>query len=318
MLDSGDLSDLRSDRVIDLAKRPGLMDFEDFAQEFKFDFDRSDIGWNLWRSLSDNVPMLISAVLLEWCGYSMDNKVSKSNAKVNFLEVMDNNRIPYKKLTQSQYAEFRIRYGDTFPEPHRGRGKPPSYILMSPKNFKLAVLNIGTNKSKVIRQYLIELDEVIALYHRYIHEYNRIQSEGEKAVLDAEVCRLRQELTLLRAEVEMTNNLPQQEADQANPIPAENGKQQTGLRSIAESPVCDEQLSAGSEKCSTTSSNWSIWKYIFPRYDVLKKRGIGLVDQPNSSILISRIQEDDIILNKVVDSLSYAGVKAVFSRKSDY
>lgn len=313
MFDSGDLSDLRSDRVIDLANRPGLMNFEDFAQEFKFDFDRSDIGWNLWRSLSDNVPMLISAVLLEWCGYSMDNKDSKSNAKVNFLEVMDNNRIPYKKLTQSQYAEFRIRYGDTFPEPHRGRGKPPSYILMSPKNFKLAVLNIGTNKSKVIRQYLIELDEVIALYHRYIHEYNRIQSEGEKAVLDAEVCRLRQELILLRAEVEMTNNLPQQEADQANPIPAENGKQQTSPLFIAKSPVCDEQLSmdVNPEKCYAVSSNQSIWKSIIRR-----TRGVKSVNQPNSSIIISRIQEDDNLLHKVVNSSSYASGMAVFGRIS--
>jgi hypothetical protein len=77
------------------------------------------------------------------------------------------------------------------------------FLIMEPKDLKMAIMQLKTKNGHIIRQYYIDLEELLKLYVEYTMYFNHRESQREitdlrKMMADLQVANKRQEETMLQ------------------------------------------------------------------------------------------------------------------------
>jgi hypothetical protein len=151
----------------------------------------------------------LSPRVLEWFGYEGHLR----DQKKAFIKILKRNNIAYSELTRSD-AEI-----ERYPTISEEISLLPSnvqnskFLIMEPNNIKMAIMQLKTKKGHEIRQYYIDLEDLMKLYVEYTLAFNerralyKIESL-EKMMEDMRLCNQRQEkiLTEVRDQNEILIN----------------------------------------------------------------------------------------------------------------
>jgi MSV199 domain/GIY-YIG catalytic domain len=139
----------------------------------------------------------VSSRVLEWFGYEGEYRLQKRN----FIKMLKNNEIPYQELTQK---DDEIKRYPTIKEEISllpSNVTNSKFLIMEPKDIKMAIMQLKTKNGHIIRQYYIDLEDLMKLYVEYTLAFNerralyKIESL-EKMMEDMRLCNERQEKIL--------------------------------------------------------------------------------------------------------------------------
>jgi hypothetical protein len=111
--------------------------------------------------------------VLEWFGY--DGEYYKQ--RQNFKKMLKNNDIPYSELTQK---DKEIEQYPTIQEELQllpSNVTNSKFLIMEPNDLKMAIMQLKTKNGHIIRQYYIDLEELLKMYVEYTLYFNHRESQ---------------------------------------------------------------------------------------------------------------------------------------------
>jgi hypothetical protein len=171
-----------------LAEGHCLLDICKFIKvtEFKLNMVMFDY---FWQVMVGNTGLHLGASVLEWFGYEGEYKKQREN----FIKMIKRNEIPFKELTQKD-KEIEL-----YPTIQNEIAALPSnvqhskFLIMEPKYIKMAIMQLKTKNGHIIRQYYIDLEELMKLYVEYTLCFNKRKAECEITSLEAAMADMRLE-----------------------------------------------------------------------------------------------------------------------------
>jgi hypothetical protein len=123
----------------------------------------------------------LNKCVLDWFGYEGDYKIQRQN----FKKMLKNNSIEYHELT---YQDKEINKYPTIKQELAGMTNcgvvKTKFIVMDPKNLKRAIMQLKTKNGHIIRDYYIDLEELLKLYVEYTLYFNRRESQRKITTLE--------------------------------------------------------------------------------------------------------------------------------------
>ncbi|CCV02109.1 hypothetical protein IIV25_091R [Invertebrate iridovirus 25] len=123
---------------------------------------------------SESGKIHVSPTVLEWFGYEGEIKEQKKA----FIKMLRRNEIEYHQLNQK---DKEIEY---YPSIKTEIAKMPScdavkskFLIMEPNAIKMAIMQLKTKNGHTIRQYYIDLEELLKLYTEYTLYFNHRESQ---------------------------------------------------------------------------------------------------------------------------------------------
>jgi hypothetical protein len=122
--------------------------------------------------------------------------------------MLKNNTIEYRELTQK---DNEIKQYPTIQEElqmisNEGARKNSKFLILEPRNLKMAIMQLKTKNGHIIRDYYIDLEELLKLYVEYTLYFN--YRESERKITDLEQMMVNMKLTNSR--LEESNNRQEQ------------------------------------------------------------------------------------------------------------
>ena len=177
-----------------------LLDIIKFIEVTKFKLNMIMFDY-FWQSMIENQSSLVGRLVFEWFGYEGEY----FNQKKCFKKMLNNNSIEYRELTREdknieQYSGFKEELQLL---PHEGAKSCSKFIIMDPKNLKRAIMQLKTKNGHIIRDYYIDLEELLKLYVEYTLYFNHRESRRkitdlEKMMVDMKLER-QQDLQFMRS-----------------------------------------------------------------------------------------------------------------------
>ncbi|CCV02011.1 hypothetical protein IIV22A_167R [Invertebrate iridescent virus 22] len=158
-----------------------LLDIMEFVKVTKFKLNMTMFDY-FWQVVVGNQSTLVGRLVLEWFGY--DGEYFKQ--KQNFKKMLKNNNIQYHELTKDnkeieQYPTFQQELQLL---PHNGARTCSKFLIMQPKDLKMAIMQLKTKNGHIIREYYIDLEELLKLYTEYTLYFNH--RESQRKITDLE------------------------------------------------------------------------------------------------------------------------------------
>ncbi|CCV01755.1 hypothetical protein IIV22_078R [Invertebrate iridescent virus 22] len=214
-----------------------LKDIFSFVQEYDLTFDvNSNWFQDLWYPLSkfnppqlggvkkvdfqpQKMPVIVTQNLLEWMGFKGRNISDKQE---RFSRVLRSHQIPYQEIGHQH--PFALEYPCIQREikliPKQLEQK--KWICMEPRAFKKAVMRINTENAEIVRDYYLNLEEVMFAYGEYTINFLIKEAEKDKKLRDLELSLAMEQLAIkdkseedLRREQEKLNIQLEQEKQRA-------------------------------------------------------------------------------------------------------
>jgi hypothetical protein len=171
-----------------------LLDIVKFVEvtEFKLNMVMFDY---FWQVMVDNTRVHLHPRVMEWFGYEGEVREQRKN----FIRMLKNNEIPFKELTRKD-KEIEL-----YPTIQSEIQALPSnvqnskFLIMEPKDIKMAIMQLKTKNGYMIRQYYIDLEELMKMYVKYTLYFNERKAQYEITDLkqmmeDLKLDRKRQEI----------------------------------------------------------------------------------------------------------------------------
>ena len=172
-------------RIIQALKKEELMDILTFIKEIEFDI-KDNLGFDvLWDSLSGKHSVHVHTMLLEWMGYENYNNREKRR---DFIKLLESNEIEYLEIgfkdpLIEHFPKIREEIENMLPMNRSTK----RWLIMEPRNFKEAIMCLTTKRSKEIRKYYLQLEELVQLYGAYTHKFNENQNIKKMEQLQQEL-----------------------------------------------------------------------------------------------------------------------------------
>ncbi|CCV02364.1 hypothetical protein IIV30_169R [Invertebrate iridescent virus 30] len=119
--------------------------------------------------------------ILKWFGYEGELKEQKRN----FKKMLKNNFINYRELS---YRDEEIKQYSTIQQELSKMSNcdvvKSKFLIMEPKDLKMAIMQLKTKNGHIIRQYYIDLEELLKLYTEYTLYFNH--RESQRKITDLE------------------------------------------------------------------------------------------------------------------------------------
>ena len=163
-----------------LNKSLTLLDIMKFIEVTKFKLNMTMFDY-FWQVVVGNVTgTLVGTRVLEWFGYEGEYKKQKQN----FKKMLQNNGINYHELTQDD-EEIEL-----YPSIDEELQLIPSnvtntkFLIMEPRDLKMAIMQLKTKNGHIIRDYYIDLEDLLKLYVEYTLYFNH--REAQRKITDLE------------------------------------------------------------------------------------------------------------------------------------
>jgi hypothetical protein len=170
-----------------------LLNIMEFVEVTKFKLNMTMFDY-FWQVVVGNTRSLITTRVFNWFGYEGDGRTQRQN----FKKMLKNNDIEYSELTQ-QDREIEKYIG--FKEELQllpSNVTNSKFLVMDPKNLKMAIMQLKTKNGHIIRQYYIDLEELLKLYVEYTLYFNH--REAQRKITDLEQMMANMNLTMQKQE----------------------------------------------------------------------------------------------------------------------
>ena len=138
-----------------------------------------------WDNIKDDKWIYLDNELILWLGYK-DIKHGKEQI-IKLLKKYNKETEDYKILNNNEFDINNFCAGvsreQTYEEEKRGAHNK-QYIIASPDCFKELCMHVGTQKSKEIKKYYIELERVFKFYLEYQNEYRKLELEEKENIIN--------------------------------------------------------------------------------------------------------------------------------------
>jgi MSV199 domain/Protein of unknown function (DUF3627) len=184
-------SDPRIKKALDKSFK--LLDIMEFIKVTKFKLNMAMFDY-FWQVVVGNTSISVNTRILEWFGYDGGFKLQRQN----FKKMLKNNNISYRELTQKD-EEIK-----QYPNIQEELQLLPinvtnsKFLIMEPNDLKMAIVQLKTKNGHIIRQYYIDLEELLKLYVEYTLYFNHRESQRkitdlEQMMADMKLANKRQE-----------------------------------------------------------------------------------------------------------------------------
>jgi hypothetical protein len=159
----------------------------------------------IFHNIHTNIPIYMDESMIAYFGYSGDFKQQKKRLK----ELIENNFSDYKdqlwhSYKNKEYLEFCEIHKEKLLYPKAPTGKSASrikHLLVYPKIFKSMLMLCQTERGKRIRNYFLDIEEVMILYIKYQCLYEKLEFEVELKKMFSK------QYTILQAILEFDKNI---------------------------------------------------------------------------------------------------------------
>jgi hypothetical protein len=164
-----------------LNKSFSLLDIMKFIEVTKFKLNMTMFDY-FWQVVVGNQCSLITTLVLEWFGYEGDVRSQRQN----FKRMLKNNSISYRELSQKDEELLEIENIEHELQllPHDGARACTKFLVMKPRDLKMAIMQLKTKNGHIIRDYYIDLEELLKLYVEYTLYFNH--REAQRKITDLE------------------------------------------------------------------------------------------------------------------------------------
>ena len=133
-----------------------------------------------WNNIEEENWIYLDEELINWFGYKEISRGKESIVKLlkKHHEIEDE----YKILNEDEYKSCSALGAEQDSNDKNWGGSNKTYILMDPYCFKNICMLVGTDKSKDIRQYYIEVEKIFKFYLKYTSEFNKYELEKSKLI----------------------------------------------------------------------------------------------------------------------------------------
>jgi hypothetical protein len=158
-----------------------LHDIMEFIKVTKFKLNMVMFDY-FWQVVVGTQSTLVGRVVLEWFGY--DGEYYKQ--RQNFKKMLRNNNIYYRELTleDDELEQFPTFQQELEILPHEGARACSKFLIMEPRDLKMAIMQLKTKNGHIIRDYYIDLEELLKLYVEYTLYFNH--REAQRKITDLE------------------------------------------------------------------------------------------------------------------------------------
>ncbi|ADO00488.1 hypothetical protein WIV_gp144 [Wiseana iridescent virus] len=177
-----------------LNKSLSLLNIIQFIEVTKFKINSVMFDY-FWQVVVGNHSVHLVTMIFDWFGYEGENKEQKRN----FKKMLKNNNISYRELTHKD-NEIEL-----YPSIKKELSKMATcdivkskFLIMEPKDLKMAIMQLKTKNGHTIRQYYIDLEELLKLYTEYTLYFNH--RESQRKITDLEKMMADMNLTMQRQE----------------------------------------------------------------------------------------------------------------------
>ncbi|CCV02366.1 hypothetical protein IIV30_171R [Invertebrate iridescent virus 30] len=151
-----------------------LLDIMEFVKVTKFKLNMVMFDY-FWQVVVGNQYVHLSSLVLKWFGY----EGVITDQKQAFIKMLKRNTIEYYELTQK---DKEIEMYPTIKEelqllPHDAAKSRSKFLIMKPNDIKMAIMQLKTKNGDVIRQYYIDLEELLKMYTEYTLYFNHRESQ---------------------------------------------------------------------------------------------------------------------------------------------
>jgi hypothetical protein len=178
-----------------LNKSLTLLDIMKFIEVTKFRLNMIMFDY-FWQVVVGTRRTPIGTTVLEWFGYEGEYRKQRQN----FKKMLQNNNIEYRELTQEDeeielYPTIRKELQFITNEGARQNAK---FLIMEPRDLKMAIMQLKTKNGHIIRDYYIDLEDLLKLYVEYTLYFNH--RESQRKITDLEQMMARMDLTMKKQE----------------------------------------------------------------------------------------------------------------------
>jgi hypothetical protein len=150
-----------------------LLTMKEFIDITGFEVDSKTFDILFMNINDEGVPIYINADMLNWMGYTGEEKTQLLSIKKHMERNFDES--DYKLLKNTEYKTFikdEIKGSHmatlNFPEPATGASaRSKTHLIVMPEAFRHLCMMINTNKGKQIRKYYTTLEKLIKSYNLY-------------------------------------------------------------------------------------------------------------------------------------------------------
>ena len=176
-----------------LNKSFSLLDIMKFIEvtKFKINMTMFDYFWQV--VVGNNTGTLVGTRVLEWFGYDGEYKKQKQN----FKKMLNNNNIFYRELTQSDDELSSITTIEEELQLIPSNVVNTKFLIMEPRDLKMAIMQLKTKNGHIIRDYYIDLEELLKLYVEYTLYFNHRESQRKISSLEESMGKLNLTITTL-------------------------------------------------------------------------------------------------------------------------
>jgi hypothetical protein len=164
-----------------------LLDIMKFIEVTKFKLNMTMFDY-FWQVVVGNRCVHLVTSVFEWFGYEGELREQKRN----FLKMLKNNDIPYHELSQKD--DKKIKLYPTIQEElvkyNEGSQSRSKFLIMEPKDLKMAIMQLKTKNGHIIRQYYIDLEELLKMYVEYTLYFNHRESQIKITTLEESIAKL--------------------------------------------------------------------------------------------------------------------------------
>ncbi|ADO00490.1 hypothetical protein WIV_gp146 [Wiseana iridescent virus] len=180
-----------------------LLDIVQFIKVTKFKINSVMFDY-FWQVVVGNQCTLVGTVVLEWFGYEGEYRKQRQN----FKKMLSNNNISYSELS---YKDKEIELYPAIQEelqllPHDGARACSKFLVMKPRDLKMAIMQLKTKNGHTIRDYYIDLEELLKMYTEYTLYFNHRKAQYKITNLE----KMMVDLKLTNKNIEESNRRQEQ------------------------------------------------------------------------------------------------------------
>jgi hypothetical protein len=140
-----------------------------------------------WQIMVGNTRAHLGSRILEWFGYEGEYRTQKQK----FLDMLKRNDITFDELTTND------KEIDLYPTIKEELALLPSnvknskFLVMEPRNLKKAIMKLNTKNGNAIREYYVDVEDLMKLYVEYTIYHNYRESQRKITSLEVMMADMR-------------------------------------------------------------------------------------------------------------------------------
>jgi hypothetical protein len=169
-----------------LEKTCALLDIMEFIKVTKFKLNEVMFDY-FWQIMVGNTRAHLGSRILEWFGYEGEYRTQKQK----FLDMLKRNDITFDELTTND------KEIDLYPTIKEELALLPSnvknskFLVMEPRNLKKAIMKLNTKNGNAIREYYVDVEDLMKLYVEYTIYHNYRESQRKITSLEVMMADMR-------------------------------------------------------------------------------------------------------------------------------